>query len=322
MPLDPFLARKAHLMEGFSYYQLDDPEMAARLEEYERDPEPWTLPDGVTVRDLELDGPHGAIPVRVYAPSTAASVALVWAHGGGFVGGDLDMAESHVVSSELAARAGAVVVSVGYRLATDGVRYPVPLDDVHAAWTAVSGLEFWTRTGLFRPLRLFLGGASAGAALALATALRRHDEGAPPPDGLLLAYPFAHFPNPAVDPETAADLAPLPAPLRMPPLTTEWMVQSYVGSLSGVPRYAFPGAGPFDGLPPTRIVQSECDDLRPSAELLQRQLTEAGIPVASFVARGMPHGHLNRTPSLQGVDDSLDYFADALRGAPDSDHLA
>ena len=57
--------------------------------------------------------------VRVYPPSTGMisnGAGLVWAHGGGFAGGDLDMPEADWVSRALAAR-GITVVSVDYALA-------------------------------------------------------------------------------------------------------------------------------------------------------------------------------------------------------------
>lgn len=47
--------------------------------------------------------------------------------------GDLDILEADWVAREIVSRAGAVVVSVDYRLAVGGVTYPVPLDDVVAA---------------------------------------------------------------------------------------------------------------------------------------------------------------------------------------------
>ena len=58
---------------------------------------------------------------------------LVWIHGGGWSTGGLDMGEADWTAREIAARANAVVVSIDYRLAVDGVRYPVPLDDCVAA---------------------------------------------------------------------------------------------------------------------------------------------------------------------------------------------
>ena len=75
-----------------------------------------TGPDIASVQDAAATGEAGDIPVRVYTPSGDGPFGLlVWYHGGGFVIGDLDTADS--TARELAARAGCVVVSVDYRLA-------------------------------------------------------------------------------------------------------------------------------------------------------------------------------------------------------------
>jgi acetyl esterase/lipase len=306
MPLDPFLAEKLHLVRDLTREHLaSDPVAQQKMADYLRDPAEWALPPHVVVEDLQVAGPHGPIPVRTYRPrDTPAVTALLWAHGGGFSAGDLEMPEAHVASAELAARAGAFVASVGYRLAQNGVRYPVPLDDVDAAW-------HWLTVEAMPGRRAALGGASAGAALALATALRARDRGRAA-DLLLLAYPFAHCPNPALDDAAAAEMATLPPFMRFPPAAIEGMVRNYVGRISDLPPDALPGAARLDGLPATHILLAEYDDLRASGELLERQLREAGVPVSTYLARGMPHGHLNRTPSLREVDASLDYFAHAM----------
>ncbi|CBG75596.1 MULTISPECIES: alpha/beta hydrolase fold domain-containing protein [Streptomyces] len=307
MPLDPHLAERLHLLAGLTFPDLADPDAQARFAEFMRDPSEWTRPADVVVEDREIPGPHGPVPVRSYVPGRPGSAAVLWAHGGGFLGGDLDMPEAHVVAAELAARAGAVVVSVDYRLAVGGVRYPVPLDDVCAAWR-------WLRTELAPDADVVaLGGASAGAALALATALRDRDEALRPADLLLLAYPFAHFPVPALDSATAAEMAALPPTMRFTTRDIEFMVENYVGRLTDLPRDALPGAAALRGLPPVHVLVCEYDDLRPSAELLVRQLTASEVEVRSSLAAGMPHGHLNRTPALAEVGRSLDLFADALR---------
>lgn len=273
--------------------------------EHKRLDEPWGT-TGVLVEDTAVPGPHGPVPVRLYRPEGPIAGAVLWAHGGGFLHGDLDMPEAHIVSLEIARRAGAFTVSVDYRLAQNGVRYPVPIDDVHAAWTWLCG----DRTADGVPLAI--GGASAGAALALATALRARDSGPRPADALLLAYPFAHFPNPALDPETSAEMADIPA--RFPTDSIEHMVRNYVGRISDLPPDALPGAARLDGLPPTRIVISEYDDLRASAELLERQLAELGVPVESYLAPGMTHGHLNHPPRLPAIEASLDFLSKGLHG--------
>lgn len=309
MPLDPFLAAKSHLLTGLTWEDAQtDPEALNRFVEYFRDPGQWTAPDDVSVGDRTVPGPHGEVPVRVYTPKGGPGRALLWLHGGGFAGGDLDMPEAHVVAAELATRAGALVVSVGYRLAVDGTRYPVPVDDVHAAWRWLVGT--WRQESG----TVGLGGASAGAALALSTALRLRDEEEPGPDTLLLAYPFVHFPTPALDDESAAQMRELPPLLRFTTASIEHMVRNYVGRLTDLPATAMPGAARLDGLPGTAVLLSEYDDLRPSGELLALQLKESAVPVRTYRAAGMPHGHLNRTPFLKEVDRSLDFFAEALTG--------
>jgi acetyl esterase len=313
VPLDPFLAAKVHLLHGVTTWEGTDdgPDAMVRLTEFLADPAEPGVPD-VAIEARVVPGPHGDIEIRLYRPHREpARRALVWLHGGGFTSGDLDMNEAHLVSAELAARADALVVSVGYRLAVNGILYPVPIDDAHAAW-------LWLAQGdgatLLPPGPLALGGGSAGAALALSTAIRLRDRDERRPDALLLAYPFVHFPTPALDDETAAEMRALPALLRFTTGRIEHMVRSYVGRLSNLPPDALPGAAKLDGLPPTAIVLSEHDDLRPSGDLLAVQLKESGVPVRTYLAAGMLHGHMNRTAGLKEVVRSLEFFASALIG--------
>src|SRR5687768_2615423 len=89
----------------------------------------------VAVTEPEIAGPHGEVAARLYRrPDVAPAAALVWAHGGAFVAGDLNMAEAHWVGLALAAR-GVPVLSIDYRKVLHGVTYPVPSDDVLAAWS-------------------------------------------------------------------------------------------------------------------------------------------------------------------------------------------
>lgn len=309
MPLDPYLRARAEHVRGLSFADLADPAAVERLERWRADDEPWVVPDGVAVRDERVEGPDGPVPVRVYTPDAVSSRTLVWLHGGGFAYGDLDMHEAHGVAAELAARAGSVVVSVDYRLATAEVRFPAPVLDVLAVWRWVVGEG---EAGLPAPA---LGGASAGAAIAVSAALRCRDEGLLAPSALLLAYPFLHFPNPATTPELAAELAELAPLLRIGPGNVADMVRGYVGRLTDLPPDAMPGAARLIGLPRTSVVVSEYDDLRPSAELFAEQLCESGVEVETSLATGMTHGHLDRVPAVPQVAASLEFFAAALRGA-------
>jgi acetyl esterase len=314
VPIHPWLAEKFELIRDIPSFDaaLGDPKYGARFMSYLEDPEPWTPPEGIVVEDRTVDSADGPVPVKLFRPAEPSEPApgLLWMHGGGFVMGTVNDTESLVPGYELAARAGAVVVSVGYRLAVDGVRFPAPLDDIMAAWrwltahAADLGVD---------PARLFLGGASVGASLATAAAVRLRDAGEPAPRGLLLAYPLLHFPTPPTDPALLAELDTVPAMLRFPEEYQLGIVHNYVGRLDNLPVDVVPGNFPVDGLPESWIAPSEYDDLRPSGELFAWQLKEAGIPMHLEVARGMVHGHLGRGPSLEPVDENLDFFASALQ---------
>lgn len=308
MPLDPYLAERVRVLEGVTF-DLDSAAATDAFAEWMTDPGPWVEPAGLDIADLSVPGPHGSIPVRTYRHLDQHEGTLVWVHGGGFAAGTLDWPEAHVVSAELCARTGFVVVSVDYRLATEGVRFPIPLDDVSAVWA-------WATHTFGSAGPCALGGASAGAALALAAAMIARDGEQTTPSHLLLAYPFAHFPIPALDDALAVEMTTLPAALRFPPATVEWMTANYVGRLSDLPPLALPGAASMAGLPPVQIIACEFDDLRGSADLLERQLIEAGVVVDNYLAVGMPHGHLNRLPSLPETDRSLDVLARFLTDQP------
>ncbi|MFG3341053.1 alpha/beta hydrolase [Glycomyces sp. NPDC048151] len=308
MPVDEYFTTMHQRLEAAAAAGTTDEEKAAlgwaAADSYAKQALATWNSDGVAIEDTVVDGPHGPIPVRLYRPEGPLNGAVLWCHGGGFRHGDLDMFEGHGVSVELARRAGVAVASVDYRLADGTVQYPVPIDDVHTAW------DWWTaHAGTDGPIAL--GGASAGAALALSTALRTRDTGGRAADVLLLAYPFAHYPNPSLSPAMSVEMAALP--FRFEPEGVEEMVRNYVGRISDVPPDALPGAARLDGLPPVRIVVSEYDDLRASADLLERQLREVGVPVESYLALGMTHGHMNHTSDIPEVANSLDFFAKGLK---------
>jgi acetyl esterase len=307
LPVDEYFTRMTEGLEAATGSGGTDEEKDALaqafMQEYVGEALAWDA-TGVAIEDIAIDGPHGPIPLRLYRPESGVTGAFLWCHGGGFRHGDLDMHEAHVASIEYARRAGVVVASVGYRLADDTTKYPVPIDDVHAAW------DWWCEQPLPEGAPIVLGGASAGAALALSTALRTRDTGGRAADALLLAYPFTHYPNPALSPELSVEMAALP--WRFTPEGVEEMVRNYVGRISDVPPDALPGSARLDGLPATRIVLSEYDDLRSSGELLERQLREVGVPVESYLALGMTHGHLSHSPALPEVGQSIDFFLKAF----------
>jgi acetyl esterase len=160
----------------------------------------------VEMRDVAVSGPHGTVPTRLYRrPGDDAGAALVWVHGGGFIGGDLDMPEAHWVSLTSASR-GFPVLSVDYRKCLRGVHFPTPSDEVLAAW--LWAVQHATELGS-SPDRLHLGGASAGGNLVAGVTKRLRDGAGPMPASLILVYPLVHPELPPVSTELAAALARL-----------------------------------------------------------------------------------------------------------------
>ena len=313
MPIHPLIAARFSLISQISSFEesVSNPEAAQLKAGYEAQYAAYSPPE-VAIESISISGPHGDIPVRMYRSPAASREApgLLWMHGGAFVSGDLNMPEAHVVSAELASR-GAIVVSVDYRLASDTVRYPVPLDDVDAAW-----VWFAEATGDLGtdPQRLAIGGASAGANLAAAATMRVRDDSGTMPTVMLLAYPVVHFPVPALPDELAAEMRQLPRMLRFTAADIVDITRWYLGRLTDIPTQTMPGHGNLEGLPPTRMVLSEYDDLRGSGELFELQLREVGVSVESTVAVGMLHGHLNLNPAAEmpEIERSLDFLADGL----------
>ena len=287
--------------------------------------------------------------VRVY-PADAASArpgpGLVWAHGGGFVAGDLDMPEADWVARAFAGR-GIPVVSVDYRLAVDDAsRYPAASDDVIAAWRWT--LEHAEELGI-DPEHLIVGGASAGANLVTGAVLRllasrgsRSDaEGdasrdpepwaagfetptasAPQPArlpaGLFLAYPTLLAVQPAPDAALRAMLDANPVADRFGPAVVRAMYENYLGGpVDGAPLPAVPGlatAADLAGFPPVLMVNSEADELRVSGEVFAATLAAASVPVEVVTEPGTEHGHLNRPdePAASATIDRVVRWLDHL----------
>ena len=278
--------------------------------------EPEEAPPVVEVRDDVAPGPHGPVPVRVYEPPAGERTArpcLIWAHGGGFLGGDLDMREADWTAREVCVRAGAVVVSIDYRLAVDGVCYPVPHDDTVAAiaWVRDSATDLGVDAD-----RIVVGGASAGANLTAGAVLKLRDREGWLPRTLVFVYGVAHPVVPPPSPALSAALAELPAILAPPPgQRDDFLSVNYLGGpLSSADGYAMPALAVLDGLCPVLVLNAEYDNLRSSAEAFTAALAVAGVDVRQVTVRGVLHGFLNQPAELEPVGQCLDLIAATVKG--------
>ncbi|PUZ51876.1 hypothetical protein GQ55_6G226000 [Panicum hallii var. hallii] len=156
---------------------------------------------GVASRDVTIDAATG-LRARLYLPARPGGgggrlPVVLYFHGGGLVAGSAADAPEHAFLNRLAARAGALAVSVEYRLAPE---HPVPAcyDDARAAlrWATAAGAEAdpWVRDR-GDAARVFVLGFSAGGNVAHNLALRAGSEPGLLPrgarvEGVALLHPF------------------------------------------------------------------------------------------------------------------------------------
>ncbi|MFJ3925231.1 alpha/beta hydrolase [Streptomyces sp. NPDC090022] len=233
----------------------------------------------LTVEDRTVPGSPD-VALRIYRPRAAhpAQGAVVWLHGGGFVMGDLDT--EHPWATRVAEGSGAVVVSVGYRLAPEHP-FPAALDDAYTAltWAAENA------AGLgIDPARIAVGGHSAGAALAAAVSLRARDERGP-------AIRFQLLNQPGVDDRqetwSARNFTDTPWFTR-DKVTASW--RHYLGGAAAT-AYAAPArAADLSGLPPAYVATAEFDPNRDEGIGYALRLLQAGVPVELHQWPGTFHG--------------------------------
>lgn len=247
-----------------------------------------------SVTDLRLPSSaqaHG-LPARLYLPADAsADTALLYFHGGGWVLGDLETHDG--ICRRLCARTPCAVLAVDYRLAPEHP-FPAPAED---CWNALQ----WLRRELpaLNMRRIAVGGDSAGATLAAATALRNRDSGAPALHAMALIYPAtAHY---------SAQTASYSELAQGYGLTSEAMIWFWDHYLQNPAYqrdpYAVPHtAGSHAGLPPTLILTAEYDVLRDEAEQYAQLLSAAGVCVRQQRFAGMHHGFA----ALSGIVDEAD----------------
>ncbi|MEU7511649.1 alpha/beta hydrolase [Streptomyces sp. NPDC042898] len=233
---------------------------------------------GMEVEDHAVSRPAGPdVPVRVYRPHGARG-AIVWTHGGGGVFGDLDT--EHPWAARVAGLSGAVVVSVGYRLAPEDP-FPAALDDAYdvLVWAAghadALGID---------PARIAVGGHSAGANLAAAAALRARDEQGP-------AIRFQLLNQPGLDDRqetwSARNFTDTPW-FNSGARAAAW--RHYLGDRPATPYAAPARAADLSGLPPAYIATAEFCPNRDEGVAYALRLMQAGVSVELHQWPGTFHG--------------------------------
>jgi acetyl esterase/lipase len=222
------------------------------------------------------------LELRIYRPAERLSRgALLWIHGGGYIIGH--PAQNDGFCTATASELGIAIVAPRYRLAPEHP-FPAGLDDCHAAWRWMQreapGLDI-------DPMRVAIGGESAGGGLAAALVQRIHDEKGTPAAGQLLFCPM-------LDDRTAAN-RDLDARehLLWNNAANAFGWEAYLGQEPGAksaPPHAVPSRREdLGGLPPAWIGTSDLDLFHDEDAVYADRLRAAGVTVCFVDVPGAPH---------------------------------
>lgn len=233
------------------------------------------------VHEMHIRG----VPVRVYEPNAAEDPqpCVVYFHGGGWTLGTLDLADTTV--REIAAEAGAIAISVDYRLAPEDP-FPAAIEDAIAVVTAV--LSGGTDLDI-DPNRVAVAGTSAGGNISAVVAqeLRGHTP--------QLVHQGLVMP--------VTDLTARDHPsyrkfddgyfLRVRDL--EWFADQYTTAEQRQLVRVSPALnGDLTGLAPATVIVAECDPLRDQGEEYGLGLARQGndVSIVRFVGQAHPFIYL------------------------------
>ncbi|WP_375418068.1 alpha/beta hydrolase [uncultured Hymenobacter sp.] len=254
---------------------------------------PQSAPDGILVRIYTPSGVSGALP------------AIVYYHGGGWVIGSLDVYEPS--AKALAAKAGAIVISVDYRLAPEN-KFPAAHEDSYAAYK-------WTRdqatTLNVNPAKIAVAGESAGGNLAVAVSLLAKERSLALPVHILSVYPIANNDTNTASYQQYATAKPLDKP------GMEYFFANYLRTPADgdSPLISLVDVANLSGLPPTTIIAAEIDPLQTEGGQLRDRLQAAGVTVNYQLYAGTTHEFFGTHDVVPKANEAQDYAATQLRTA-------
>ncbi|WP_242904967.1 alpha/beta hydrolase [Actinomadura terrae] len=310
MSLDPAVAgflsalRSAGAPPGFAGTPAEMRERMRAAIEGNWDPARFAPVEGV--EDVVVSGLRLKV-VRPVLDAPGPVPTVLYFHPGGFVMGSTHLTQD--VARRLAHDLGAVVVSVGYRLAPEHP-FPGAVEDATAALRWVHG-SIGDLGG--DPARVGLAGESSGANLAAVTALRARGEGLPVA-GQLLASPVTNFAARYPSVEENADGYFLTRD------DLDVIRTLYFGAddaLAADPRVSPALTPDLSGAAPAVIGVAGFDPLRDDGTVYAARLLEVGVPTALRLYPGLIHpffGMPGLSPAADAAVSELTGLLGALLG--------
>ena len=237
-------------------------------------------PAGVNSTDVQV----GGVRVRRFLPVTVTrGVAVVYAHGGGWVACDLDTHDG--VCRRIASGSGLEVISVDYRRAPEH-RHPAAVDDVLAV-VIFLGDD-----------RILLAGDSSGAHIAVEAALELR--AASVVDALLLIQP-ADGPG-----ETSESWRSYGTGYFLTTAAMRWYWNTYLPENSTLAPLS---ERDLAGTPRSYVLTTSLDPSQDDGSRLAKALRAAGSHVLHEHLIGLPHGCFTLPRAFPSVQSALERAA-------------
>lgn len=261
---------------------------------------------------LEVEGRRVGL-WRYYKRRTSKKIrpALVYIHGGGWIGGTVFTVENPC--RLIAEMADAIVFNVDYSLAPEHP-FPAGFNDCYAAVSHI--YEHAAEYGV-DPSRIAVAGDSAGGNLTTAVCIRAREEGRPMVAEQMLLYPSTAMLDARV-PEyrwkldvyeiasgNEEEILPLLRLGNEADSERYLMADAYLKDRSLITSpYVSPMlADDLGNLPKTLIAVAEYDGLRQQGEFYGRQLQKAGTPVKVLRYCGVSHAFIDRLGYVPAAED-------------------
>jgi epsilon-lactone hydrolase len=215
----------------------------------------FSPPPEVSVRPVTA----GGVPALIVSPPDAASVSLIYLHGGGFMVGSA-FGYRHLAGA-LAMAAHTSVLVPDFRLAPEHP-FPAALDDVAAAYR-------WLLERI-DPDRIVLAGDSAGGGLAVSSLLAFKRDGLPQPAGAVLMCP-------GVDPTGRVVQRGPDEPQPQDPDLVRRFIDAFLAGHPDDDPLVSPLLADLSGLPPLLIQAATGDPYCPESKALAAHASEHGV---------------------------------------------
>lgn len=260
----------------------------------------------VDTTGTDIPAAWGKVHLRIYTPKTGKGPLpiIVYYHGGGFVLASIKVYDAS--ANILADKVGAIVISVGYRLAPQ-YKFPYAHNDAFLAyqWALKNAAAIKGDS-----TKIAVAGESAGGNLAVATAMKARDYKVKLPTAILAIYPVAgsNMKTPSyIKNETAL-------PLNKPMMA--WFVKKYLNNMAEAksPLIDLVSAN-LTGLPPTIIITAEIDPLQSEGLKLAEKLKADGVTVNSKNYDGVTHEFFGMGAVVPEAKDAELYAAGQLKKA-------